>query len=118
MEIYLILNKSLMQILVRMIIPPAADPCIERPTIKLPMLVEEAQIAEPAKNVASAARKTIFRPQISDNFPQTRVAAAPAKRYADPIQVYAVAEWSSLTIVGVAVVAIVKSRAARKRESC
>ena len=47
----------------------------------------------------------------------TGVAAALERRYADPIHVKAVAECSSLTIVGVAVVAIVKSKAARNNES-
>lgn len=90
---------------------------MERPAINLPVLIDDAHIAEPTKNVATPARRIILRPQISDSFAQTGVAAALARRYADPIQVYAVAEWSSLIMVGVAVVAIVKSRAARNNES-
>jgi hypothetical protein len=68
---------------------------MERPEINLPVLVAEAHIAEPTKNVATATRRIIFLPQMSESFAQTGVAAALARRYADPIQVYAVAECSS-----------------------
>ena len=76
-----------MQIFVRMIIPPAAEPWIERPVIKDPMVVDVAQVADPAAKVTTAPSKMIFRPQISESFAQTGVAAAPDKRYADPIHV-------------------------------
>ena len=81
------LNRSLIQILVRMIIPPAAEPWIERPVIKDPMVVDVAHVADPTAKVTTAPSKMIFRPQISESFAQTGVAAALDKRYADPIHV-------------------------------
>ena len=80
-------------------------------------MLEDAQTAEPTKKTPTAARRMIFRPKISESLAHTGVDAALARRYADPIQVYAVAECNSLMMVGVAVVAIVKSRAARNNES-
>ena len=82
------------------------------------MVLADAQIADPTKKMATAARRMIFRPKISENLANTGVDAALARRYADPIQVYAVAECNSLIMVGVAVVAIVKSKAARNNVSC
>ena len=81
------------------------------------MPFEDAQIADPTKKVVIAVRRIIFRPQIFENLAHTGVAAALARRYADLIYVYVVAECSSLIIVGIAVVAIVKSNAARNNES-
>lgn len=65
-----------MHILVRIIIPPAAEPWIERPAIRLPILVDVAHIAEPAEKVATAASKMTFRPQMSESLAHTGVAAA------------------------------------------
>ena len=66
--------------MVRIIIPPAAEPWIERPVINLLMLVDVAHIAEPAEKVTTAASKRIFRPQISESLAHTGVAAALGKR--------------------------------------
>jgi hypothetical protein len=71
------------------------------------VVLAEAQIADPTKKMATVARTMILRPKISENLAQTGVEAALARRYADPIQVYAVAECNSPMMVGVAVVAIV-----------
>jgi hypothetical protein len=48
--------------------------------IKLVILVADAHITDPVKKVATAARRIIFRPQISESFAHTGVAAALAKR--------------------------------------
>lgn len=86
--------------------------------MRLVVVLEDAQIADPTKKIVTAARRIIFRPKISENLPHTGVDAALASRYAEPIHVNAVAECNSCMIVGVAVVAIVKSKAARNKESC
>jgi hypothetical protein len=80
-------------------------------------VLEDAQIADPTKKMATVVRRTIFLPKISENLANTGVDAALARRYADPIQVYTVAECNSLMMVGITVVAIVKSKAARNNES-
>lgn len=67
--------------------------------------------------MATAARRIFLRPKISENLAQTGVDAELARRYADPIQVYAVAECSSSMTVGVAVTAMAKSNAARNNDS-
>ena len=69
-----------MQMLVRIIIPPAAQPWIERPVIKVPILVDVAQAAEPAAKITTDTRRMIFRPQISDSLAHTGVAAALDRR--------------------------------------
>lgn len=81
------LKRSLMQIFVRMIIPPAAVPWIARPVINTVILGETAHITDPTENVTTIVRRIIFRPQISESFAQTGVAAALVRRYADPTQV-------------------------------
>jgi len=70
-----------------MIIPPAAEPWIERPVINDPMVFDVAQIVDPAAKVTTAPSKMIFRPQISESLAHTGVAAALDRRYADPIHV-------------------------------
>jgi len=97
--------------------PPAPFPWTERPPIKPFVVLEDAHIADPTKRMTTAARRIIFRPKISENLPHTGIDAALARRYADPNQMNAVAECNSLMMVGVAVVAMVKSRAARNNES-
>jgi hypothetical protein len=77
---YLILNRSLIQMFVRIIIPPAAEPWIDRLVISLPMLVEVAHIAEPAVKVTTAPSKMILRPQRSESFAHTGVVAALDRR--------------------------------------
>lgn len=71
----------------------------------------------PAAKVAIAHRSIGLRPKMSDSLPQIGVDAALASKYDDPIQVYPAEEWNAEVIVGRAVVAMVKSKAARKRHS-
>lgn len=82
------------------------------------VVLEDAQMADPTKKMLTAASRTIFRPKTSENLANTGVDAALARRYVDPIHVCAVTECNSSTMVGTAVVAIVKSKAAKNNESC
>ena len=81
------LNKSLIQILAKMIRPPPPVPCMTRPASSIWTLILRAAIREPTKNIALATNIIGLRPQISLIFPHVGVAAAAAKRYADPIHV-------------------------------
>jgi hypothetical protein len=74
------LKRSLIQIFVRTIIPPAAVPWIERPVINLVILVEDAHMTDPIEKITTLARRIFFRPQISESFAHTGVAAALVKR--------------------------------------
>jgi hypothetical protein len=112
-----ILNKSLIQILTKIIRPPPPMPCIALAKINIPILTLTAASKLPRKNIAAAINNTGLRPQISENFPHEGVLAALASRYADPIQVYPAFEWKYSLMVGRAVVMIVVSRAARKTDA-
>jgi hypothetical protein len=97
-----------------MIIQPAAKPCVERPVISAPMLW--AHIVEQATK--SRQRQQADHPtQILESFAHTAVAATLDNSHVDPTHVQSVAGYSMLTVVGVAVVDIEKSSAARKKES-
>lgn len=81
------LNKSLMQILANMIKPPPPAPCITRPASSIWILILTAAMREPRKKTALANSIIGLRPQISLIFPHVGVAAAAARRKADPIHV-------------------------------
>ena len=74
------LNKSLVQILTKVNIPPPPVPWIVRPAINIVMLDETPLIRLPIKNTANAVSKAGLRPQISLKFPHDGVDAAVAKR--------------------------------------
>ena len=112
-----ILNKSLIQILTRVIRPPPPIPCIALAAINIAMLTLTAASKLPIKNTAAALSNTGLRPQMSENFPHDGVLAALASKYADPIHVYPAFEWKYSLIVGKAVVIIVVSRSARKTDA-
>lgn len=78
-----------------------------RPAINIAILDEMPPIREPRKNTANAASRAGLRPQISLNFPHVGAAAAVARRYDDPTQVYPAEEEKCWVIVGRAVVVIV-----------
>ena len=79
-ESYLILNKSLMQMLAKIIKPPPPVPCIIRPASSIWILILRADMREPTKKIALATNIIGLRPQISLIFPHVGVAAAAAKR--------------------------------------
>lgn len=112
--LFLIENKSLMQILQRVMMPPPPVPCTARAKINIPMLTLTPAINDPMKNTPTADNSTTFRPQISDILPQEGAAAALARRYAEPIHVYPAVDFSSSEMVGIATVTMVVSRAERK----
>lgn len=102
------LNKSLIQIFTKMIRPPPPIPWITLPAINMLMLMLTAAISDPTKNTILATRTTGFRPKISLIFPHDGVAAAAARRYADPIHVKSASlAWRTAEIVGRAVVTMV-----------
>lgn len=74
------LNKSLMQILAKMIKPPPPVPCITRPARSIWTLILRAAMREPTKKIAFATNMIGLRPQISLIFPHVGVAAAAARR--------------------------------------
>ena len=76
-----------MAMLARMIRPPPPVPCITRPASNILMFMLNAAMRDPTKNSALAVSKMGLRPHISLNFPHVGVAAAAAKRYADPTHV-------------------------------
>jgi len=86
--------------------------------MSIAIFTESAQTIELAKNIATAVRRMGFRPQMSDSLAHIGPAAAFARRYAAPIQVYPLAECKSADMVGIAVATIVWSRAAMNKESC
>ena len=79
-EFYLMLNKSLMQILAKVIRPPPPAPCITRPVSSIWTLTLRAAIREPAKKNALATSMIGLRPQMSLNFPHVGVDADAARR--------------------------------------
>ena len=66
----LMLNKSEMTMLMRVMKPPALTPCSARPVISIAMLVESAQMTELAEYRATPINKIGFLPQISEIFAQ------------------------------------------------
>lgn len=76
-----------MQILANMIKPPPPIPCMTRPPNNIWILILNADMRDPTKNKALAVNMMGLRPQISLSFPHVGVAAAAARRYADPIHV-------------------------------
>ena len=81
------LNRSLMQIFVRIISPPPPMPWIARAAINIPILTETPASSDPRKKIAHATSRIGLRPQMSLNLPHEGVEAAFASRYAEPIQV-------------------------------
>lgn len=71
------------------------------------MLVDSAAMIELPANMATAARRVGLRPNMSETLAQMGAAAAFASRYAPPIQLYPLAEWSSLAMVGMDVAMMV-----------
>lgn len=84
---YLMLNKSLMQILANTNRPPPPIPCITRPASSICILILKAAMREPIKKIALANNMIGLRPKISLIFPHVGVVAAIARRKADPIHV-------------------------------
>lgn len=74
------LNKSLMQMLAKVIKPPPPVPCMTRPASSIWMLVLRADMREPRKKTELATSMIGLRPQISLIFPHVGVAAAAARR--------------------------------------
>ena len=74
------LNKSLMQMLAKVIKPPPPVPCMTRPASSIWMLVLRADMREPRKKTELATNMIGLRPQISLIFPHVGVAAAAARR--------------------------------------
>lgn len=69
------LNRSVMQMLDRMISPPPPMPWITRPAKSMLTLILRAHIRDPTKNTMFARSIIGFRPKISLNFPQIGVDA-------------------------------------------
>jgi len=114
---YLMENKSEIVIMVNCISEPPAMPCRALPTISTVISGAFAHIIELTKNHATEIKRIGLRPQISESLAQIGAAAAFARRYAEPIHVYPLAECKSELMVGRAVETIVWSRAATKRAS-
>lgn len=74
------LNKSLIQILAKMMRPPPPVPCMTRPASSIWTLILKAAIREPTKKIELATNMIGLRPQISLIFPHVGVAAAAARR--------------------------------------
>ena len=81
------LNKSLIQIFARIMIPPPPIPCMARATISIPIETLTAASKLPTKKMLAAHSKIGFRPQMSENLPHDGVLAAHASKYAEPIHV-------------------------------
>ena len=81
------LNRSLIQMLERMIRPPPPIPWIARPASNILTLILSAAISDATKNTTLATSNIGFRPQMSLNLPHIGVEEAAASRYADPIHV-------------------------------
>ena len=107
LETRLMLNRSPMQMLVRMMITPSQMPWTARAVMSIVMLFEMPQSSDPSENITMAVRNIGRRPQISDSFPHSSVDAALESRYAEPIHVYPADELKCCVIVGSGVVVIV-----------
>ena len=83
----LMLNKSLMQMLPRIIRPPPPIPCMTRAAMSILTLIDSPAIKDPIKKTKFANRRIGFLPNISLNLPHVGVAAAAANKKADPIHV-------------------------------
>jgi hypothetical protein len=81
------LKRSLMQVFTKVNRPPAPMPWTARPAINMSMSMLTAHIRLPMKKTKLAMSSTGFRPKMSLTLPHTGVAAAAARRYAEPIQV-------------------------------
>lgn len=77
---HLILNRSLIQILAKMIKPPPPIPWITLAAINILILILKAAIRDPTKNIILANSMIGLRPQMSLNFPHVGVDAAAANR--------------------------------------
>ena len=77
---YLMLNKSLIQMLAKMIKPPPPIPCITLAAINILILTLKAAIKDPTKKMTLANSMMGLRPQISLSFPHDGVDAAAANR--------------------------------------
>jgi hypothetical protein len=86
--------------------------------MSIDILFAIAQMMELAINRDTATSIIGLRPQMSESFAQIGPAAAFARRYALPIQVYPDAECSWAVMVGIAVATMVASSAAMNKESC
>ena len=74
------LNRSLMQILTKIIKPPPPTPWTARAAISMPMETLVAANRLPTQNTADASIRMGLRPQMSENLPQEGVDAAFASR--------------------------------------
>jgi hypothetical protein len=82
----LILNKSEMTMLIRVMNPPALTPCNARPVMSIAMVVETAHTIELAKYRPTLISRIGFLPQMSESFAQIGLQADVAMTYAAPIQ--------------------------------
>lgn len=73
-------NRSLMQMLTKIKMPPPPIPCTARPTMSMPMLTLTPASSEPTQKTPTAVSNTGLRPQMSDILPQLGAAAAFASR--------------------------------------
>src|SRR5262245_56522282 len=80
-------NRSLMQILTRMMIPPPPRPWMARLAISMLMLTLVALSRDPTQKTATAMSRMGLRPQMSEILPHIGAAAELASRYALPIHV-------------------------------
>ena len=74
------LNRSEMVIVTICISPPPAVPWNARPMMSIFILMATAQMIELRKYDATATRRMIFRPQMSDSLAHIGAAAAFARR--------------------------------------
>ena len=102
-----------MVILTRVTMPPPPMPWMARDAISIPMLTLSAHSSEPTQKTATANKRIGLRPQMALNLPQDGTATALASRYALPTHVYPSGDRNSPIIVGMAVVTMVTSSAAR-----
>lgn len=76
----LMLKRSLMQILARLIKPPPPIPCIALPASSILVPLLSADIREPTRKTILATNNIGFRPQMSLILPQVGVEAAAASK--------------------------------------
>ena len=79
------------------------------------MELDHPHKALPMRKTAAEQRIIVLRPKMSEILPHMGTTEALAKRYAAPTQMYPDVEFSSEEMVGIAVVMMVMSRAARNR---